>query len=302
MATWYINADTGNDTTGSGTSGSPWLTISKAHTSATSGDTIICQDSTATYTFSSQTFSKVLTIQGEQDDASGAVFDGAAVGVKWTLDADITIEKITFQNVSYGTAWPGLVFNFSANDITVNVSLCKFANLTIGGRNGFQQFGVFGADAAQSGITFNCERNLFLPTIKSTLASLGFGGSLFNFRSITSSAFNLFNNTISVGEFTGDAEIDNIIETPSASGSVLDMRNNIIYSVENNAINMVLGYTQLSSWTFSYNDYYTTGSAFANVPTGGTGNITSDPLFVDVATDNYNLRPTSPCIDTGVIL
>jgi hypothetical protein len=30
--------------------------------------------------------------------------------------------------------------------------------------------------------------------------------------------------------------------------------------------------------------------------------ITTDPLFVDAANSNFNLRPTSPCIDTGVII
>jgi hypothetical protein len=31
----------------------------------------------------------------------------------------------------------------------------------------------------------------------------------------------------------------------------------------------------------------------------GTGNINTDPLFIDAANDNYQLSSTSPCIDTG---
>lgn len=33
--------------------------------------------------------------------------------------------------------------------------------------------------------------------------------------------------------------------------------------------------------------------------TGGTGNIDADPLFVDAATGDLHLQPTSPCIDAG---
>ena len=36
------------------------------------------------------------------------------------------------------------------------------------------------------------------------------------------------------------------------------------------------------------------------MPTIGTGNITNDPQFVDVASSNFSLRCTSPCIDAGL--
>jgi hypothetical protein len=45
------------------------------------------------------------------------------------------------------------------------------------------------------------------------------------------------------------------------------------------------------------------GSGFAYCCTtpdpGGTGNILSDPGFVDAATNNFNLQPASPCINSG---
>lgn len=37
-----------------------------------------------------------------------------------------------------------------------------------------------------------------------------------------------------------------------------------------------------------------------NYTTGGTGNITNNPQFVDAAAGDYRLRKGSPCIDTGV--
>jgi hypothetical protein len=302
MATYYLNADTGNDSTGTGTALLPWKTISKAHTSASSGDTIVCQDSTAHYTWANQTFSKALTIVGQQNDASGAIFDGAAGNIKWSIGANLTLSKLTFEDMTCGTSWPGLPFDITTSSVAVDVSQCKFKDMTIGGRNGFQQHGLFGGSTAVSGVTFKFERNLVLPTIQSSLAGLGFGGILFNFRSFTSSTFTIRNNTISIGEFSGDAEIDEVFNFASASGSTLDLRNNIIYSVENNAVSLVTNNTTLASYQFTNNCYYTTGSAYTNVPSTSTNNITSDPLFVDVANNNYNLRPTSPCIDTGVLI
>lgn len=300
--TYYINADTGNDTTGTGTSASPWLTISKAHTSAADGDTIVCQDATAHYTLGSQTFTKILIITGESEDGLGAIFDGAAGSPKWTLDNSITLQKLTFEDVTYGTSWPGLLFDVSADNIDIAAYQCNFRNIKIGGRNGFQNHGLFGVGANQTGISFTFERNLLFPTIDSTLAGLGAGGILFNFRSVTSSEFIVRNNTISIGDFTGDAEIDEVMHFGNASGSTLDFRNNIVYSVESSAVSLITNNTTLASVTFTNNCYHTTGTAFTNVPSGGSNNITSDPLFVDISTDNYNLQPDSPCIDTGVIL
>ncbi len=42
-------------------------------------------------------------------------------------------------------------------------------------------------------------------------------------------------------------------------------------------------------------------ATYSNIESGfiGTGNISSDPLFVDVANGDYHLQPTSPSIDTG---
>jgi len=36
------------------------------------------------------------------------------------------------------------------------------------------------------------------------------------------------------------------------------------------------------------------------MPTNGLGNITSEPLFEDVAAGDYRVRPGSPCIDAGM--
>lgn len=81
-ATWYISP-TGNDTTGSGTTGSPWATLEKAFGEMDGGDTLICKD--GTYTGSSNVItsgqcpplgsSGAWTIVKAENDGE-AVFDG----------------------------------------------------------------------------------------------------------------------------------------------------------------------------------------------------------------------------------
>ena len=41
---------------------------------------------------------------------------------------------------------------------------------------------------------------------------------------------------------------------------------------------------------------------WAAVVLTGTGVITDDPLFIDGPNNDLRLQPTSPCIDTGVIV
>jgi hypothetical protein len=53
---------------------------------------------------------------------------------------------------------------------------------------------------------------------------------------------------------------------------------------------------------FRYTDVYgNSGGNFVNVPDPGTanGNISQDPLFIDVASGNCRIQAGSPCIDAG---
>ncbi len=58
--------------------------------------------------------------------------------------------------------------------------------------------------------------------------------------------------------------------------------------------------------TIDYSNTYdcttpTAGDATAAFA-AGTGNITTDPDFVDTGTDNYNIEDASPCKEGGVVL
>ena len=106
MPTYYIDP-AGDDGTGDGSSGNPWLTIAHAHTTASGGDTIIVND--GTYTWLDQTFAKALTIQGESTptyDAntltwSGAIFDGAGAELVWnSVGLAITLNDLIFTDAT----------------------------------------------------------------------------------------------------------------------------------------------------------------------------------------------------------
>ena len=108
MPTIYLNADTGNDLTGDGTEALPFETIAKGHTEAAEGDTIILQDSVASYLFATLTITKALIIEGENPETrvfngKGAVVDAAFTPIRfWGFPGDktVTIKNLTFTRLS----------------------------------------------------------------------------------------------------------------------------------------------------------------------------------------------------------
>ena len=108
-ATIYTNSSTGNDTTGDGTSGTPYATFHKAYTESSSGDTIDATgtfdwtdaDETGDATTSGYTFAKNLTIQG--GGPSTTIFQAAS--------ADNTANRRVFT-VNSG-------YTVAINDVTI---------------------------------------------------------------------------------------------------------------------------------------------------------------------------------------
>lgn len=292
MADWYLNADTGNDTTGDGSSGNPWLTVAKAYTSASDGDTIYLQGSTANYTFPNQLFAKSLNIRGVEGDATEVVLDGSAFVRRWYTngneDVVLDIRWVTFYNIT--TEGAGTYRNTIAG-YNLTVSNCifrKIINSSASGNAGVA--GIVGTEYAgtASPLAITIQNNLFYE-LEGGTPNLYI--SLHNNGGADTGYVRWYNNTVYAdGSYTTPV----MFVCNTVASVDFEVKNNIFYATSSTA--MPVSGSALDD-KFNYNLTYNC----TNVP-DGTGNITSDPLFVDAANDNFNLRPSSPCIDTGTII
>lgn len=278
MTIYYINADTG-DNANAGTVGDPWETLAYAYDNSIADDTIICQDSTASYAFVSDIMSR-RTISGEQTDGSGAIFDGGGANLQWRLVGDTIIEKITVTNITF-ISYHTNIMNAEGEGTEITFNNCVFHTITLSNGTTFNA-GIFGANEINVATTTNINNCLFYNNVTNHVKC-----SIYSFRES--------NNT---ANFVGCTVYDGVsIFQMSFGGS-----NNV--AVIKNCILMATSAIPLISFdsgtitptiTYSCINTYTGASL-------GTGSISSDPLFVDVTTQNFNLRPSSPCIDTGVII
>jgi len=288
--TFYINADTG-DNGNDGSSSSPWETLAYAHGQASADDTIICQNSTATFSFATITFVKNLTIKGESDDASGAVFDGAGESRRWSWTTyTCTIEKITFQNVDGRyTSILGVV----GTGTTLTIRNCVFKDLLAytdsTGR------GVIGASSYGDYISITIENCLFYDIVARTS-----GG---NYAILTARGWDV-NSSYTITGCTfhfKDTDYTNagLFRLESSSAISVTIKNCIVSNETGGTIHFDNNDTTPNQvFDITHSDFFN----ISNLPTTGTGTITTDPLLVDSNNANFKLRQTSPCLDTGIII
>lgn len=288
MATIYLNADTGNDTTGDGTEGLPYLTVSKAHTEATDGDIVILQDSVATYLFTTQIFTKSITLRGEDNGSrvssgNGSVLDGAFATVRtWSFDGDKTIsmENLEFTRLRNLFNWGN--FYVRAANSTFNFTNCIFHNIEI------QRDGFIMDRSANVGVG---SQNAIITITGCLFYDLnGFSGQIPSIMStrVAGTTVTMHNNVV-------HADIAYGYVISAVNGNNYELKNNIFY----NNTGASFSFTFLTGTFTSNNNCYFEN--WLNAPTSSS-DITDDPLFVDPVFIDYRLRPSSPCIGTGTIL
>jgi hypothetical protein len=108
--------------------------------------------------------------------------------------------------------------------------------------------------------------------------------------------FTMVSNTIASNSTGCCSGVELFIE-----GSAVTVQNNLLISAdESSALFCSQG---LAGSIFTNNDVFSSdGSAYSGDctdQTGVTGNISSDPLFADALSDNFNLQSTSPAIAAG---
>lgn len=297
MADIYLNADTGNDTTGDGSSGSPYETVAKANAECSTGDTIILQTATTSYSFVAATnwSLKILTIKGESTPTwqTGGTWSGARVsgaGYWYDFGVGSVIQDIIFDGISSSSINnPSL---WMQDQMLIQRCIFKDSD---GQDTGAYQGGLIGAVGGNgiASVSGSC-------TIASCIFYNTSTGSnrWFTSRNNTGNTvtYSFYNNVFDMSNitsqlFTSRAENHNVVGT-----------NNIVYkpsSASTVAFDASIAPTDIT-YTWNNNCVYDSAK-FTGLPSG-SNNITTDPLFYDLSNYDYRLRPNSPCIGTGAVV
>lgn len=276
MATYYINADTGVNS-GAGGSGAPWLTLAYAIAHSSAGDTIVCQKSTAAFAWVQQTIAdRIITTTALGD----AIFDGAGAGFYWFCSGILTLNNLWFRNALGANYVP---FFIPSDTLTMTFTGCRFSNLTTSNLSYGALIGEAGGATLGTFTFTNCEIYDFKRNSGVISYSSMFGACL----SLT------LNNCTAYLTATGNANVGYLFAY--MAGMTITVKNLIVHNASGATVSLKSGTGATA--TYSYSDFYLITSS-----PSGTGVITSDPLFIDAPNGNFNLRPTSPCIDAGEIV
>ncbi|GAF93523.1 unnamed protein product, partial [marine sediment metagenome] len=195
-----------------------------------------------------------------------------------------TVESVTFQNV--GAA--NILFHIntagsSGWDLIVNS--CIFTDIAAGSWTiCYIQAGTDMTATFRACIFYNC-------AIGANQALLRMGG---NQTGQTTSLLNCifyFDGTDIGGANPA------IFQAPLAD-TVTAIITNVIFRDSASSGIHIFAFGAITAKTY---DYSCASAGWLFIP-AGTDNITDDPLLVDEGNDNFNLRPTSPCIDTGTLI
>lgn len=277
MATYYIST-TGDDGTGDGSSGNPWATFAHAYDNSVDTDTI--NVAAGTYAWVTDDFNNGGRIV-VGNDPFDTIFDAGGANISWQFRNGTTWN---FSNLQFFDTITNRAFFINSQlNITISFTNCFFKLFAgVGGANqGYFQFG----DGIITGVTLSFTSCIFSGFFISSGSPL----YLFNFKSGSGNALTMINNTFwETG--IGGASIQ-INRLDFGTGGIF--KNNIF---RNEGTTVSWGATN-AGWTVSNNAF----TGFSGTPPDAN-EVTTDPLLVDPANDNFNLRPTSPCIDTGILI
>ena len=274
MATYYINADTGDDTTGDGSQGNPWLTVYKANTVTTNGDTIFCQNSTSSYDWETAVNfgGKDMTLLGESTQGCVFNFNGSQPNNNWRFGGgDVILENLTFTNVNNTSSQVGAFRMFSGGNGFMRFNNCIIHNISSTTDEG----GLFWVWSGPNSIEFH--RCLFYDIKAPDIIPTGNTAVILT---LTSCTF-YFDSTATL--FT------TMVDGYGGASAGSTTTNCIIQNNQGNTI----GWQQPVTYTC-----YTGSVNLTSDPT----NINADPLLIDPDNQNFNLSPSSPCIDAGTLI
>lgn len=172
-ATWYANSASGNDSTGTGSSGSPYATFHKAYTAASSGDTI---NLTGTFDW---------TNAGETGDAQ---YTGYTIAKNLTITGQAADETI-IQAASTATSGDRKVFTIDGATVTVSDVTIRY------GRNTTSYSGISGGGIyVKTGATLTVADCRITENYVTSTSWGGYGGGIQNEGTLTVNRCTIDNN------------------------------------------------------------------------------------------------------------
>lgn len=275
--------------------------MSKAHTSATTGDTVILQSSATVYTFPNLTISKNLIWQAA--NIGDAIVDGTAGAASWTMGVySVTCENLIFQNVT--TSALAMFYTAVTASKSILFKNCKFKNIILNVSNN------------NAAIITNLAPSTQV-TMDTDLIACSFENINTPYSAIDSQIVTNTNNSSPNGSSVDLRMVDCSIIIPSAtyqiknvvqliypaSGDVLTMENVVIDNLSGATVKFAQ-YYGASAATYQtianscFNNITSPPTAFTN----GVKNITTAPAYADVASGDYRTTPSSVTSFTGRLI
>lgn len=305
MATYYVNADSGNNAN-AGSLAAPWETITYALTQMSAGDILIIEEATAHYTITHGDILNGVALQGEAVDT--CILDGITNDPEWAVRGTVSVKGVSITQV-YGANRERGFFCIDQDGSAFTLQGCKiFGNRfggqpTSGGRGGFiTARGNFFSTASKNntlnvvGCLFHSNPGGFDSLIQARLFQVaGIGVD-------NTSVANILNNTIVIPEPVG-AERAIVDILYGNGGDTWTLKNNIfatyqsISDVDLRAGGGIINIERNCFFAAPGSLGFDLGGATSEIDT-----FTDDPLFVDAPNDDYNLAPGSPYIGSGVLI
>ena len=297
--TWYV-ATTGNDITGNGSSSNPFATIQNAINKAFETNTV--EVAAGTYNEDIDFAGKNLILESA-NGASATIIEGSGTRSVFSFtngeNANSLVKGFTITGGSSGTG--GAVY-------CNNASSPRFENLIVTGNSGSSGGGFYVRENS----------NVSLENVVITDNTSSMGGGLYAYNS------SVYLQNVVIGNHSGVAIasamylnisqatiINSTIAHNSASsqgaiyavGSTINTIVNSIFWGNSPANIAFSGGGAPSSVNVTYSDFENAESGIVTNENGtvtwGSGNMTVNPGFINVPSNNFALKNSSPCINAG---